>query len=112
MLHPIVAHPTSSHLALRNSILNRPPALQPFRLPAIRTMQQVQIQMPQPALLYTLLYLLSRRIVARIRLQFGGEPYVFSFELRVLLQVCEDGGADFLFVLVPLCGVDTPVAGR
>jgi len=111
MLNTIITHPTSPHLPLLNRILYRPPTLQPPPLSPIRTMQKIQIQIPQPTLLHTLLNLLPRLIIPPILLQLGSEPDIFSLDGGVLFEVFEDRGTDFGFIGVPFCRVDGAVSG-
>lgn len=54
MSHPIVTNTTTPNLPIPNRILDRPPALPPGLRPTVRTMQQEQVDIPQPAHFHTL----------------------------------------------------------
>lgn len=111
MLHPIITHTPGPHLPFNNRILDRAPTLQSLLLASIRTMQQIQIQITQPALLDTLLDGFPRLFVAAVFLELGGEPDVLPLQLLVIFEMFEDRGPDFVLVGVPFCGVDCAVAG-
>ena len=112
MFLPIIAHARNPHLALQHRILQRPPTIQPRLFPTIRTMQQKQIDIPQPTLPHTLPDTLPHSLVAPLVLrQFARVVDILPLELRVLFQVREDGGADFALVGVHLRAVEGAVAG-
>lgn len=110
MLHPIITHTPRPHLPLSNRILDRAPTLQSLLLASIRTMQQIQIQITEPALLDTLLDGFPRLFVATVFFELGCEPEIFPLQLLVIFKVFEDRGPDLALVGVPFCGIDCAVA--
>lgn len=112
MFLPIVAHSRDPHLALQHRILQRLPTIQPRLFPAIRTMQQEQINIPQPTLPHALLNTLPHSLIASLVLrQFARVVDILPLEFRVFFQVCEDSGADFALIVVHLRAVEGAVAG-
>ena len=112
MFLPVIAHARNPHLALQNRILQRLPAIQPRLFPAIRTMQQEQVDIPQPTLPHALPNTLAHSLIAPLVLrQFARVVDILPLELRVFFQVGEDGGADFALVGVHLRAVEGAVAG-
>lgn len=112
MFLAIIAHARNPHLALQHRILQRPPTIQPRLFPTIRTMQQKQINIPQPTLPHTLPDALPHGLITLLVFrQFARVVDILSLELRVFFQVGQDGGADFALVVVHLRAVKGTVAG-
>ena len=112
MFLAVVAHAGNPHLALQHGVFQRPPTVQPRLFPAIRTVQQEQINIPQPTRPHALLDTLPHSLIAPLVLrQLARVVDILPLELRVLFQVCEDGGADFALVVVHLRAVEGAVTG-
>lgn len=100
------------HLAVQHRILHALPTIQSLPLPTVWTMQQIQINISQPALLQALLYRLSRLVVPVIRHELRRKPDVFPPQIHILrrLQKLLDWVPNLFLVTIPLCGVDTSIA--
>jgi hypothetical protein len=87
MFLAVIADAWNSHLTIHHSVLESLPTTQPSFLATIRTMQQEEVNVTQPALFYRLGDALPYGLVACITSQLACVVNVFSLEFWMVSQV-------------------------
>lgn len=105
-----IADAAHADLAVLDRVFHGSPAFQAGLLAAVGAVEEEEVDVAQPALLDALLDAGSRTVISAIAGEFGGVVDILAFELRVGLQVVEDGVADVSLVVVHLGRVYGAVA--
>lgn len=111
MFDAVVADTGRADLPVRQGIFDRTPTFESLRLPAVRSVDEIEINIAQSGQSERLFDGTPGGVVTDIRGQFGGEMDVFSFQpigfVFLRLEIPPNRVTDFFLIVVHLRTVDS-----